>query len=84
MVDFVVYVHQAILEFDVKFVMHVKVILAWMGEHVDLSTEMVDINVYVHLVILDLDAKQVRVSTEYHTLLFLSYSFISMKFIKEF
>jgi hypothetical protein len=84
MVVIVVCVHQDIPEVDVKFVMHVKVILAWMGEHVNLSMEMVDINVYVHQVIVDLDAKQVRVSTEYHTLLFFSYSFISMKFINEF
>ncbi len=57
MVDSVVYVHQVLLEFAVKFVMHVKVILAWMEEHAGLSMEMVDINVYVHLVLVELDVK---------------------------
>jgi hypothetical protein len=60
MVDINVYVHQDIQEVDVKFVMHVKVILAWMEEHVDLSMEMVDINAHVHLVSQVHVVKQVR------------------------
>jgi hypothetical protein len=57
MVVFVVHVRQDIQEVDVKFVMHVKVILASMGEHVNLSMEMVDINVYVHQDIQEVDVK---------------------------
>jgi len=60
--DSLVNVHQVLRELDVKFEMHVKVILAWTAEHVNLSMEMVDINVYVHLDIVAQDVKQVRLS----------------------
>jgi hypothetical protein len=60
MVAIVVHVHQDIQEVDVKFEMHVKVILAWTGEHVNRSIAMVDINVYVHQALLANDVKQVR------------------------
>jgi len=57
MVVFVVYVHQGLQELDVKFEMHVKVILVWTAAHVNLLMEMVDINVYVHLDIVVQDVK---------------------------
>jgi hypothetical protein len=69
--DSLVNVHLVLLVNDVKFEMHVKVILAWTEEHVNLSMEMVDINVYVHQDIVVQDVKQVRLSIE-QQLLFLS------------
>ncbi len=57
MLDINVYVHQDIQELDVKFAMHVKVILVWMEEHVNLQMEILDINVYVHQDIQELDVK---------------------------
>ncbi len=57
MVVFVVYVHQDTQELDVKFVMHVKVILASMVGHVNLSMEMLVSVVYVHLDTQELDVK---------------------------
>jgi hypothetical protein len=57
MLDINVYVHQVIQEVDVKFEMHVKVILAWMVEPANLRMEMLDINVYVPLVIVVHDVK---------------------------
>ncbi len=63
MVDFVVYVRQDILGFDVKFVMHVKVILVWMEEHASLSMEMVVINVCVPMALVGFVVKQVCLFT---------------------
>jgi len=60
MAGFVVYVHQGIQEVDVKFVMHVKVIHAWMEEPANPSMEIVVINVYVPLVLQVHNAKHVR------------------------
>jgi hypothetical protein len=61
MVVFVVYVHQDIQEFDVKFGMHAKVILAWTVVHASLLTAMVVINVYVPLVLVVHNVKLVGI-----------------------
>ncbi len=61
MVAFVVCVHQDIQEVDVKFVMHVKVIHAWMEERANPLMVMVAINVYALLVLVVHDVKLVRI-----------------------
>ncbi len=63
MVVSVVYVHQDILEFDVKFVMPVKVILAWTVVHANLLTAMVVINVCVPMALVGFVVKQVCLFT---------------------
>jgi hypothetical protein len=68
--DSLVNVHLVLLVNDVKFEMHVKVILAWTEEHVNLSMGMEDINVYVRLGIVVHDVKQVRLSIGPQFLLF--------------
>jgi len=60
MAVFVVYVHQDIQEVDVKLVMHVKVIHAWMEERASLLTEMLAINVCVLVALVVHDVKIVR------------------------
>jgi hypothetical protein len=60
MAYFVVYVRQDTQEVDVKFVMHVKTILAWTEEHASLLMKTVVINAYVLLALVEPIVKSVR------------------------
>jgi len=59
MVAFDVYVHKDIQELDVRFVMHVKIIHAWMEEHANPSMEIVATSVYALVALVVNDVKSV-------------------------